>query len=414
MNSTKLRIVKSTAPVLKDHSREIGTRFYKLLFSRAPELYNMFNQTNQQRGLQQEALTYAVYAAGENLDHLKNIEPLIMRVAKKHVALGVKPDQYPIVGEALLQAVKDVLGDKATDEVIDAWGEAYNTIADAFINIEHDLYEGKEQKSGGWRGFRDFCVVKKVKETDLVTSFYLKPEDQQPISSYEPGQYLTLKADIEGETYTHMRHYSLSDAPGKDYYRISVKREEGNEKVPDGIVSNYLHHHVQEGDTLPFAVPAGDFSISNEDLPVVLISGGIGLTPLMSMLNTLAETGQSVTYIHATQNSSVHAMKEHIEQLASEYQNVNSYVCYDSPTARDRDMQNFDKEGFITLDWLKSILPSNQADFYFCGPVPFMKAVNKALKDWSVPEKQMHYEVFSPVSILEEQKSEKPSVTATR
>lgn len=413
MNSKKLGIVKSTAPLLKDHSREIGTRFYYLLFSKAPELYNMFNQTNQQRGLQQEALTYAVYAAGENLDQLKNIEPLIMRVAEKHVALGVKPDQYPVVGEALLQAVKDVLGDKATDEVIDAWGEAYNVIADAFINIEHDLYEGKEQKPGDWRGFRNFLVTKKVKETDFVTSFYLKPADKQQISSYYPGQYLTLKADIEGETYTHMRHYSLSDAPGKDYYRISVKREEGNKKVPDGIVSNYLHNHVQEGDTLPFAAPAGDFTIMNDDLPIVLIGGGIGLTPLMSMLNTLAESGRSVTYIHATQNSSAHAMKEHVEQLASEYPNVTSYVCYDSPTMKDKNIQSFDKEGFINLDWLESILPGNQANFYFCGPVPFMKAVNKALIDWGVPTKHMHYEVFSPVSILGEQEPERPYVAAS-
>lgn len=408
MDQHKLDIVKSTAPLLKEYSHEIGSRFYNLLFSRVPELYNVFNQTNQQRGLQQEALTYAVYAAGEHLDHLETIRPLITRVTEKHVGLGVSPDQYPIVGETFLQAVKDTLADKATNQVIDAWGEAYNTIADMFIFIEQDLYEGKGQKPGGWQGFRDFRIVKKVKETDFVTSFYLKPTDGQPVSAYEPGQYLTLKASIEGETYTHMRHYSLSDAPGKDYYRISVKRENDNEKVPNGVVSNYLHNNVQEGDVLPFAVPAGDFSIASMERPIVLISGGIGLTPLISMLNTIVETEpyRPVTYIHATQNSLSHVMKEHVDQLTSEHKNVASYVVYDSPTAEDKDDYNFDKQGYIDLEWLKTTLPDNQADFYFCGPTPFMKAVNNALKEWEVPEKFIHYESFNPISILEEKQPE--------
>ncbi|WP_085522224.1 NO-inducible flavohemoprotein [Tuberibacillus sp. Marseille-P3662] len=404
LDSNTLSIVKSTAPVLKDHARDIGVRFYELLFAKAPELYNIFNQTNQQRGLQQEALAYAVYAAGENIDNLDAIKPLVMRVAEKHVALGVQPEQYPVVGETLLQAVKDVLGDAATDDVIDAWGEAYNAIADVFISLEQELYEETEQQTGGWSGFREFIVDKKVKETGSVTSFYFKPKDGKPIATYQPGQYLTLRAEIEGEQYTHMRHYSLSDAPGKDYYRISVKREDGDDNTPDGIVSNYLHHQVQEGDVLSFAAPAGDFTIMNEDLPIVLISGGIGLTPLMSIFNHLTEKEphRPVTFIHATQNSSNHAMKQHVAKVADEYENVSSFVCYDDPTAEDKAAHHFDKEGYVDLEWLKSILPSNQADFYFCGPVPFMKAVNQALKDWDVPEERSHYEVFNPISILEE------------
>lgn len=395
-------IVKSTAPLLKDYSQAIGSRFYELLFDRVPELYNMFNQTNQKRGIQQEALAYAVYAAGENLDQLENIQSLVERVAQKHVALGVKPEQYPIVGEALLQAVKDVFGDAATDEIMAAWREAYQAIADVFIQLEGDLYKQKEQNTGDWTGFRDFYVANKIKETDTVTSFYLRPKDGGPLASFQPGQYLTLKADIDGETYTHMRHYSLSEAPNQDYYRISVKREYGSANHPDGVVSHFLHEQVDEGHVLPLAAPAGDFRIMSEELPVVFISGGIGITPLMNMLNTMAQSPlqRPITFIHATQNSASHVMKSHVEQLAARHPNISAYFCYDDPSSEDQVQGHFDKTGYVSLAWLQSILPDQPADFYFCGPVPFMQVVEQALKDWGVPEERRHFEVFNPVTVL--------------
>ena len=136
LDAKAIEIVQSTVPVLKEYSKPIGKRFYELLFSKAPDLYNLFNQTNQKRGIQQEALGYAVYAAGEHITNLEAIMPVITRVTEKHRAIGVVPEQYPVVGETLLQAVKDVLGDAATDEIIDAWGKAYGYIADAFIGIE--------------------------------------------------------------------------------------------------------------------------------------------------------------------------------------------------------------------------------------------------------------------------------------
>ncbi|MEC3606110.1 NO-inducible flavohemoprotein [Bacillus glycinifermentans] len=405
LDKETIQIVKSTAPILKEHSHEIGKRFYELLFSKVPELHNMFNQTNQKRGIQQEALAYTVYAAGENIDHLEALEPVIKRITEKHRAIGVKPEQYPIVGETLLAAVKDVLGDAATEEVLGAWKKAYGEIAKAFIDIEQKLYKETEQLPGGWEGYRNFRVDQKVKESSLITSFYLMPEDGQPIASYEAGQYLTIKAEIEGEAYTHIRHYSLSDAPGKEYYRISVKREDAHGDAPAGIVSTYLHQQVQTGDILKFSAPAGDFVISSTDLPLVLISGGVGITPLLSMLNKAAEQqpNRQVTFIHSAKNSEFHAFKKHVADLAEKNGNIRFFVCYEAPSSEDRSLQNFDKEGFIDLEWLQSILPGNDADFYFCGPIPFMKAVNGALKQWGVPKNNIHYEVFNPVAILEEE-----------
>ncbi|MEF2097264.1 NO-inducible flavohemoprotein [Bacillus sp. CFBP9009] len=404
LDAKTIEIVQSTAPVLKEHSKPIGKRFYELLFSKAPDLYNLFNQTNQKRGIQQEALGYAVYAAGEHITNLEAIKPVIKRVTEKHRAIGVKPEQYPVVGETLLQAVKDVLGDGATDEIIEAWGKAYGYIADAFIDIEKNLYEETEHQHGGWEGYRSFNIDKKIKESDVVTSFYLKPTDGKPIASYHAGQYLTLKAEITGEKYTHIRHYSLSDSPGKDYYRISVKREDAHGDAPSGIVSNYIHRQLQVRDTLQFSAPAGDFELDNTDLPVVLISGGIGITPLLSMLNTIIEKQpqRQVTFIHATSNSQTHAFKDHLQQIVNEHQHIKSFVVYGAPTEADRTSGHFDKEGYVGLDFLQSIVPSKEANFYFCGPIPFMEAINEALNKWSVSKDRIHYEVFSPLAILGE------------
>ncbi|OYD06662.1 NO-inducible flavohemoprotein [Paludifilum halophilum] len=407
MNAQTIEIVKSTAPVLKKHSEAIGKRFYQLLFGNHPELYNLFNQTNQRRGIQQEALAHSVYASGEHLDHLEAIRPIITRIAHKHRAIGIVPEQYPIVGENLLQAVQDVLGNQVNDEIMAAWEEAYEYLADVFIQIEGELYEQAESQPGGWRGFRDFVVDRKVKESDVITSFYLKPADGKAIASYQPGQYLTLRARIPGEKYDHIRHYSLSDQPGRDYYRISVKREDARNGNPPGIVSNYLHHQIGVGDTLSFSAPAGDFVLDPEDqTPLFLISGGVGLTPLVSMFNTVTDInpGRHLTYIHAAINGKVHAMGEHISRLAEQNPNVQSYVCYERPTPTDREAGRFDKEGFIDRQWLKSIITPPDGVFYVCGPIPFMNVIVRALKEMGVPENRIHFEAFSPLSMLNAEK----------
>lgn len=403
LDEKTIRIVQSTAPVLKEHSKEIGRRFYQLLFSKAPDLYNIFNQTNQKRGIQQEALGYAVYAAGEHITNLEAIKPVIERISQKHRAIGIEAEHYPVVGETLLQAVKDVLGDTATDEIIEAWGKAYGYIADAFISLEQKLYEETEHQPGGWTGYRTFYVDRKEKENEEVTSFYLKPQDGKEIATYKAGQYLTIKAEIPGEKYTHIRHYSLSEAPGKGYYRISVKREEDGD-APDGIVSNYLHDHILSDDTLQISAPAGDFVLDNNDLPIVLISGGIGITPLLSMLNTVTaeQPHRQATFIHATSSSQTHVFKEHIRNLADNHQNVKSYICYTTPTEKDKEARHYDKEGYIDLDFLTSILSTKEADFYLCGSIPFMEAIIRYLNELKISKEHIHYEAFSPVAMLEE------------
>ncbi|WP_054949698.1 NO-inducible flavohemoprotein [Numidum massiliense] len=406
LSARTIEIVKATAPVLEERGKEITTCFYKLMFANHPELLNIFNHTNQKLGRQQTALANAVFAAAANIDQLEAILPVVKQVGHKHRSLGVLPEHYPIVGKHLLLAMEEVLGGAASDEVIAAWTEAYDVIAGAFIEVERDMYRQAAEQSGGWADFRLFVVEKKVPESDVITSFYLKPKDGKAIAHYEPGQYISVKLNIEGEKYTHIRQYSLSAAPGHDYYRISVKREDGGD-VADGVVSNYLHEQVQEGDELLLSAPAGDFVLDLEsERPLVLLSGGVGLTPLVSMLHTVVarQPERPVTFVHAALNGDVHALHEEVSQLAAAHDNVSYYVCYEKPTASDREAQNYDKEGFVDLPWLQSIIRDNEADFYFCGPVPFMQAMNSALKAWGVPEERRRFEFFGPADDLEKER----------
>lgn len=252
------------------------------------------------------------------------------------------------------------------------------------------MYKEAKEQPGGWEGFRSFIVDKKVEESDVITSFYLKPEDGRAISSYQAGQYLAVKVKPEDQENTQLRHYSLSDAPGKDYYRISVKRED------KGVVSNYLHQSIQTGDVLLISAPAGDFVLESNNKPAVLLSGGVGLTPMVSMLNTIVEVQpeREVTLIHGALNSRLHAMKEHVAQLADEHANVRSFVAYSQPTEQDHAEKSYDKEGYVDLEWQKSILPNNQADFYFCGPTPFMKMMYRVLSEWGCTRGKYSFRVF--------------------
>lgn len=402
LSEKTIAVIKSTVPVLESHGEQITKRFYQMMFSNHPELLNVFNHANQREGKQQKALASSVYAAAANIDKLETIIPVVKQIGHKHRSLGVKPEHYPIVGNHLLLAIKDVLGDAATDEIINAWAEAYGVIADVFIQVEADMYKEAETTEGGWKDYRSFVVKNKVQENEIITSFYLVPEDGGPLASFSPGQYVSIKMEIPGETYTHMRQYSLSDAPDNDYYRISVKRENAAADKEAGIVSTYLHENIQEGDTLLLTAPAGDFVLQTDDEPIVLISGGIGITPLLSMLNTIVrkQPNRNVTFIQAAIDGQHHAFKEHIKQLANENEMISSYVCYETPTEDDRANQSFEHEGFITLDWLQSVTDKN-ATFYFCGPVAFMKAVNSALKTWGVPQEKRLYEFFGPAGNIE-------------
>lgn len=404
LSQNTIRVIKSTVPVLEVHGTAITKRFYQMMFENHPELLNVFNHANQKQGRQQAALANAVYAAALHIDRLETILPAVKQIAHKHRSLGIRAEQYPIVGKHLLAAIKDVLGDAATDEILQAWAEAYGVIANVFITVEAGMYDQAENQEGGWAGFRAFRVERIVQESEAIRSFYLAPEDGGPIAAFEPGQYVSVRLSVPGDPYTHIRQYSLSDAPGRPYYRISVKREDGSEGADGGVASRYMHASVKVGDTLSLSAPAGDFVLDVRDArPVVLLSGGVGLTPMVSMLKTLAERypARQVTFIHAARGGKLHAMREEVEAVARENPQVGIYWCYSEPTAEDRDARAFHKEGFIDAEWLNAVVPNRDAAYYFCGPIPFMAGVNGALKSLGVPDADIRYEFFGPAGKLE-------------
>lgn len=403
LDQETIAIIKDTVPVLEEHGAEITKVFYQRMLESHPELKNIFNQTNQRKDDQSKALADTVYAAAYYIDQLEVILPKVKQISHKHKSLNIKPEHYPIVGKYLLLAMKEVLGETANADVIGAWERAYGVIASVFIQTEKSMYKEMTDTVGGWTDFRNFRVIKKVKESDVITSFYLEPTDNNPFPSFQSGQYITVKAEIDGEPHVHLRQYSLSCAPENGHYRISVKREDAINHLPAGIVSNFLHKNVEVGSILPISAPSGDFVLNQTDeRPLVLISGGVGLTPMMSMLETVVkqQPKRKVLFIHAAQSSNVHAMRNAVKEIAEKHDQVSSYVIYNRPTNEDRLMKNHDKEGYIDLEWIQSVIPTPDASFYFCGPAPFMRAMYRILKESGVVESDINFEFFGPASSI--------------
>ncbi|WP_338779402.1 NO-inducible flavohemoprotein [Metabacillus sp. FJAT-52054] len=380
-------IVQSTVPVLIQHGTAITSCFYKNLFTDHPELLNLFNQSNQKQGRQQEALAQAVLAAAANIDNLEVIFPIVKQVGHKHRSLGVKKEHYPIVGKYLLEAMKEVLGNQATDEVITAWGEAYGVIAGVFIGEENKMYHQAENQCGGWSGFKSFKLADKVVESDVITSFYLTPADHQSLPDFLPGQYISVRVKPDGDAFWHNRQYSLSNAPGTGIFRISVKKEQ------PGTVSGFLHNQLSIGDFIEVSAPAGDFTlIDNGPEPITFLSGGIGVTPFISMLNDLAKRNPewNVQFIHSAQNEQVHAFKKEVNHLIQSMPNAEAVFFYENT------------DGRLSFEELQRILLTKKGNFYVCGPVPFLKAMLKALSLLDIEKNRIHYEFFGPAVHLNE------------
>jgi nitric oxide dioxygenase len=406
-----IQIVKATAPVVAVHAEAITRRFYTLMFTGDPVTKLYFNPAHQQGGDQQRALAGAICAYAANIDNLAALGPAVELIAQKHCSLGILPEHYPIVGKHLLVAIKDVLGDVASDEVIAAWGEAYGLLAKVFIDREAEIYKEQAAAAGGWNGYRRFVVDRKIPENEFITSFYLRPEDGGPLPPFQPGQYISVKIDPT-KLLTPPRNYSLSDRPGLDHFRISVKREPGSTAgAPAGLVSNYLHGRVLEGDVLDIGPPCGEFTLDLTqvgDRPIVFISGGVGITPLMSMLKSLAyhRVKSPVHFIHAARNSQHHAFTNEILRLAAECPNIRKHFSYDAPLPDDVRRNRCDSTGFLNEELLSKLVPTIESEFFLCGPKPFMLGVLECLNSLGVAGSSVHYEFFGPKQVMNLAKAE--------
>lgn len=232
-------------------------------------------------------------------------------------------------------------------------------------------------------------IYNKVKENDVVTSFYMKSEDGQKLKKNEAGQFISIKPIKDGENKNAIRQYSLSMKPGEDFYRISVKREE------NGLVSKYMHDNIQIGDTVEISDPLGKFILKDSNKPLVLLSGGIGVTPMLSMLHKAVEEKRDVIFVQAVLNSTAHTFKDEVNNIKKENENVKTAIFYQNPLESDEKGKDYDFEGVATKEWIEENLPKD-GEFYFCGPLGFMKHVYNTLRGMDISEEAINYEMFGP------------------
>lgn len=395
LDAQTIAVVKSTIPLLAATGPKLTAHFYERMFSHNPELKEIFNMSNQRNGDQREALFNAICAYAANIENLAALLPAVEKIAQKHTTFQIQPEQYNIVGGHLLATLDEMFS--PGQEVLDAWGKAYGLLAQVFINRESEIYQDNAAKQGGWEGTRPFTIVEKKEQSSLIASFELIPLDGGPVADYQPGQYLGVWLKPAGFPHQEIRQYSLTRQPNGKSYRIAVKRED------KGMVSNWLHNHAQAGDRVHLASPAGDFFMDvKPETPVTLISAGVGQTPMLAMLDTLANSSHQaqVNWLHAAEHGGVHAFDKEVKGLGAKLPKFESHVWYREPSAEDRAQARFNRTGLMNLLEIEGKLSDPETQFYLCGPINFMRFAAEQLVKIGVDKDSIHYECFGPHKVM--------------
>jgi len=382
--------IQASLPVLREHGLTITGTFYKNMFEEHPELRNLFNMGNQAQGVQQQSLASAVFAYAANFEQPEALAPVVSRIAHKHASLGITSEHYPIVGRHLLGAIKQVLGDAATPDLIEAWAEAYGVLANVLTEEERKLYQSSGREAGTLTPMR---ITEVIRQGTTAISYRLVPADNGAIPEFRPGQYISV-AVVLPNGQRQLRQYSLSDAPGKPYLQITVKRAEGDADIPSGQVSNWIHTHCKAGDELNVSAPFGDFVIDvATDKPVVMLAAGVGITPMISALNHAAGANPDLDLhlLYAMRDSQQYKHKKDIETARQLMPKLTVQTFYETMDAGTAD----GVEGRMTLNGLNEEVLKT-ADFYLCGPLGFMQVQRAALIELGVTPQQIHREVFGP------------------
>jgi nitric oxide dioxygenase len=386
--------IKATIPLLEVGGELLINHFYRLLLTEYPEVAPFFNKSHQSSGDQPRALANAVLAYAKNIDRLQNLGPVASQIINKHVSLGVRPDQYPLVGTCLLRSIREVLGAEiVTDLVIDAWAAAYQQLADILIAAEEKVYHEHETAVGGWRGDRGFTLARKEREAEFIVSFYFTPEDNGRVLHYEAGQFTCVHVpDLNGEDIR--RNYSLSQChPGHEaeaVYRISVKRE------THGVMSNYLHN-LPVGARVLLLPPAGEFvyhPVEDNTRPLVLLAVGTGITTIYSILMAAlkASPTRPITLIYCTKNPGQTAFRQELAALAQEHARLTLHHWFSQDRGR-----RMDKHDLLALLPKRDATTIADLDVYFVAPKEMMREVKHYfLDDWALPAENIYYEFYGP------------------
>ena len=399
MLSTKsAQVVEATLPVIGAAIGDITPVFYKRMFAAHPELErDLFNRGNQAQGDQQSALAGAIAAYATLLVADDGRDPLdvLGRIAHKHASLGITADQYPIVHEHLFAAIGEVLGDAVTTEVASAWNEVYWHMADALVTIEKRLYAETGVADGAvWR---TLVLRSRLQESPDTVSFVLGTANGSPLPESRPGQYVSVQVTLPDGA-RQIRQYSLTHAPEASEWVISVKavpasRTDDGAIVPAGEVSNFLHQELFEGDEIRVSAPFGDLVLQESENPLVLISAGIGITPIIGILHYLAGTGSNrqVLVLHADRSPAQHAHRQELKELVATLPSATLHRWYEDLGVRPtRDVLSAGRVDLALVE-----IPAD-AQVYLCGPLPFMESVRRTLIEQHIAEADIHYEVFGP------------------
>lgn len=386
LTKQQIELVKATVPVLREHGVALTSHFYKRMLSHNPELMQVFNMGHQRAGFQQQALAGAVLAYAENIENLPALLGAVAHIANKHVSVGIRAEHYPIVGKHLIASIKEVLGDAANPELIDAWTAAYMQLADVLIGAEKAIYDKNAVAEGGWTGWRFFKVAEKSKQTDNVTSFKLVPVDNGKMPEVKAGQYISVRVFVKGQDLIQPRQYTVVKADATSL-TIAVKKVEAVEKSPAGMVSNTLHNDINEGDVVEVSFPVGEFNLPEGNGELCLLSAGIGITPLFAMLKEAVQKDptRKISFVHVCKNKEAIPFREELALVVKEG-NVSFEVFETSEHGRPSE------------DFFKSLV-SQGADYCICGPVPFMKLAASELVKNGVAENKIHAEKFGTGAI---------------
>ena len=388
-------LIQQTVPVLKANGQALTDYFYQRMLSQVPALRETFNMGHQRDGKQAKALANAVLAYAENIEDPSVLLPVINMICQKHVSLNIQAPDYAVVGEHLLHSISEVLSLPMEDQLIDAWAAAYQQLAALMIDTEKRIYAQLAQERGGWCGWREFTITKKVAETANVSSIYLAPTDRLALPDYLPGQYISVRVNVPSLGYKQPRQYSLSTAPNGEFFRITVKEE--NLVQAPGYVSSTLHQQMQVGDLIEVSAPMGDFTIKDATKHNVLISAGIGITPMVAIVEGLTQTSAStppaaISFIHVTQDAEHFALAEEVNRLTEQHSYIHTLINYSQALTSRPPAQIC---GRFTLGSIPPTMLAKDADFYLCGPTGFIQSVYSDLLQRGIPSSQINLEVFS-------------------
>eukprot|EP01127_Copromyxa_protea_P008614 TRINITY_DN1980_c0_g1_i1.p1 TRINITY_DN1980_c0_g1~~TRINITY_DN1980_c0_g1_i1.p1 ORF type:complete len:457 (-),score=72.67 TRINITY_DN1980_c0_g1_i1:59-1396(-) len=413
LDEATMAIIGATAPVVVQNIETIAQTFYPYMLDKFPATKNYFNAAHQvssgcphltKEANQPFALAKAIVRYVGHLGSAKDLRESMELAAQKHCALSIRAEHYPIVYECFMHAVGQVLGDAVTEEIAAAWGKVVLFIARAFIEREVEIYESAVNKPNGWFGWKEFTVTNKVAETADIVSLTLEPKDGSKLPDFTSGQYISLRLHNLPKAYAPvtLRQYSVTSTHHSTSFSISVKVEKATEHTPDGLVSTYLQS-VEIGKVLEVGMPFGTLKPpTNPGYPTVLISGGIGSTVAMAMINHYKYQAEAtpVYVIHSVRDGSCAVFQETLKKLSHENPDrFKVLLAYSKPREVDQEGVDYDVGARVDINIVKNFVPSlTTANYVICGPAAMVHDIMVGLLKEGVERSRVQFECFGPLA----------------